>query len=620
MVLSNTSHGDKCEFKTYHHTTKKNGTISIDNIRDTFGPSSLEWKDASYALVINRFFGEKAQLEKTTLLINSSHLLKTFQEVIRSYPTVSSDFSSPFELVSPFRILIHFWDELDQRRLTTQNPEERMHLNLLFEFMNHEVGTERTRLQQMIRNNHIPYLSAWYLFRPGDLIYTTVMGQPWLLKCEKTSYEASLDIGPYLDVFGVYTDYNGETVGKAVHTIRIRQKEYFGGDNPASIKQLPVYPFQMENVSDNFEALLRERGKKFLLLKDKTVITYNGIANHLQEWPDDYWHHFMDDWDIIWLPYTETGRMVLHHKSFREDFPKAYPTIVPVEAYDSMLCPPFTFCFSINRKEWSRVLIDNIHSVHWKKDAWQSLIIPHQPKLILEALVTSHAFPESPRDQITQKGKGLVILLHGEPGSGKTLTAETAAEATQKALLPTSVAELHKSTSSFGFERRLRLLLRYATIWQAIVLLDEADVFLEARGENQSERNTLVAIFLRELEYFNGIVFLTTNRIESFDKAMKSRVHFSLGFSSPDMKIRELLWKQQLKSVPPNEVDLNEDDVIDSVRSVELNGREISNMINTARTFARFQKMPLQLPHLKIVLQAHQTFNDGLGQEKTHIG
>lgn len=44
-----------------------------------------------------------------------------------------------------------------------------------------------------------------------------------------------------------------------------------------------------------------------------------------------------------------------------------------------------------------------------------------------------------------------------------------------------------------AFERELKTVLRYATIWQAVVLFDEADVFLEARTDNSADRNTLVA-------------------------------------------------------------------------------------------------------------------------------
>jgi hypothetical protein len=86
-------------------------------------------------------------------------------------------------------------------------------------------------------------------------------------------------------------------------------------------------------------------------------------------------------------------------------------------------CPPFTYGYSLARKEWCRFYVDNIRKVQWKENSFDSLVIKDSQKLVLRALVSSHAFPSDVRDQTRQKGKGLVILLHGSPGSGKTLTA-----------------------------------------------------------------------------------------------------------------------------------------------------------------------------------------------------
>lgn len=47
--------------------------------------------------------------------------------------------------------------------------------------------------------------------------------------------------------------------------------------------------------------------------------------------------------------------------------------------------------------------------------------------------------------------------------------------------------------------------------WEAILLMDEADIFLQERDIHDVRRNALVSIFLRELEYFDGTLFLTTN-------------------------------------------------------------------------------------------------------------
>jgi SpoVK/Ycf46/Vps4 family AAA+-type ATPase len=160
--------------------------------------------------------------------------------------------------------------------------------------------------------------------------------------------------------------------------------------------------------------------------------------------------------------------------------------------------------------------------------------------------------------------------------------------------------------------------LQYATLWKAVVLLDEADIFLEARDEKEgdSKRNSLVAVFLKELEYFAGIVFLTTNRLASFDRAMKSRIHLALGYGPPGDDVRRLIWEQCLGGVPAAERDIEDvDDVAETLSTIEMNGREISNALNTARTIARFRKIKLQMSHIETVINVKLAFDKSLRQD-----
>ncbi len=150
-------------------------------------------------------------------------------------------------------------------------------------------------------------------------------------------------------------------------------------------------------------------------------------------------------------------------------------------------------------------------------------------------------------------------------------------------------------------------------MWKAVVLLDEADVFLQARdksGGGEAKRNSMVAIFLRELEYFSGVVFLTTNILQSFDDAIKSRIHLALGFGPPGADIRRRIWTQYLARIPVLEIDLPSiAEVVDVLEPRVLNGREISNAVNTARTIARFQGVKLQLRHIESVLKVRDEFD-----------
>lgn len=191
---------------------------------------------------------------------------------------------------------------------------------------------------------------------------------------------------------------------------------------------------------------------------------------------------------------------------------------------------------------------------------------------------------------------------------------------------------------SAAFEKELKKVLQYATIWQAVVLLDEADVFLEARKDSANpDRNALVAgklptllpssyhgrtsklkflVFLRELEYFGGIVFLTTNRVASFDVAMKSRIHLSLSYTPPEIEVRRRIWLHCLGNVPVTAREIDVDSTVGFLVKAKLNGREIANAVNTARTLARFDGAPLKLSHIETVLEVRQSFDESLKNGK----
>jgi ATPase family associated with various cellular activities (AAA) len=79
--------------------------------------------------------------------------------------------------------------------------------------------------------------------------------------------------------------------------------------------------------------------------------------------------------------------------------------------------------------------------------------------------------------------------------------------------------------------------------WGVIILIDEADVYLAERSLQDVQRNGLVSVFLRHLEYFQGIMFLTTNRLTTFDDAFQSRIHFAMKFSDLTIKVKKAIWE-----------------------------------------------------------------------------
>jgi SpoVK/Ycf46/Vps4 family AAA+-type ATPase len=179
-----------------------------------------------------------------------------------------------------------------------------------------------------------------------------------------------------------------------------------------------------------------------------------------------------------------------------------------------------------------------------------------------------------------------------------------------------SMSELSSSNSddAYYFERDLKRILRYASTWRAVILLDEADVFLEKRlaQGGDSSRNALVAIFLKHLEYFSGMIFLTTNRVDAFDPAMKSRINLALSFEPPGIEMRRQLWLKHLGKIATDDLNLDLEEDIDEFTREKLNGREISYAINTARTLARYEKKALGVEHVQTVLKVKNDFDKDL--------
>jgi hypothetical protein len=258
-----------------------------------------------------------------------------------------------------------------------------------------------------------------------------------------------------------------------------------------------------------------------------------------------------------------------------------------------LVASPVVLGFAFTEKMWLEFTISGISDIDWDKDAFDSLVLPANQKSIVKALVESHTFHAAQNidDVIQGKGKGLVAVLHGPPGTGKTLTAEGIAELLRRPLYMVSAGEL--GTDSRSLEAELNKILDIAHSWGAVLLLDEADIFLEKRTIHDIHRNALVSIFLRLLEYFQGILFLTTNRVETFDDAFQSRIHVALRYGDLAPKAKRSIWKMFLERVRGIEgvqtAEFSENDY-DVLARHTLNGRQVRAL---SRSLASY---PSQLP------------------------
>jgi ATP-dependent 26S proteasome regulatory subunit len=135
-----------------------------------------------------------------------------------------------------------------------------------------------------------------------------------------------------------------------------------------------------------------------------------------------------------------------------------------------------------------------------------------------------------------------------------------------------------------------------------LLLLDEADVFLEQRTINDLQRNRLVPIFLRKLEYYQGVLFLTTNRYRGIDKAFQSRIGMHLEYPDLDETARAAVWKNFL-TTSKRKVEITEAEVR-TLSKVPLNGRQIKSVMKQAQLLAaRVPNTSLQLQHVQRIMR-----------------
>jgi SpoVK/Ycf46/Vps4 family AAA+-type ATPase len=146
-----------------------------------------------------------------------------------------------------------------------------------------------------------------------------------------------------------------------------------------------------------------------------------------------------------------------------------------------------------------------------------------------------------------------------------------------------------------GLQRILELVSR----WNAILLLDECDVFLEERTSVDLERNKVISIFLRTLEYYEGIMFMTTNRVENIDLAFQSRIHVSIEYPDLTAESRRTIWRNFVNS-SGGKPEVSESDIAE-LAQLSLNGRQIKNVLKTAGLLALRKRMPLRRSFINTV-------------------
>lgn len=249
---------------------------------------------------------------------------------------------------------------------------------------------------------------------------------------------------------------------------------------------------------------------------------------------------------------------------------------------------PVVKVFDLRTHEFFWVHADNMTPYEYDKSLREKLILPPTHRDLLDVLTTDlGAFVN---DFIEGKSAGNVILCKGIPGVGKTLTAEVYAELIDRPLYAIHSGAL--GTTAEDIEKNLRIIFQRGKRWDCVLLLDEADVFVVQRGSN-IEQNAIVAEFLRTLEYFDGLLFMTTNRPDDIDEAIISRCAAIIDYAPPTAKDAASIWRVMAAQYG---ADLSDELIAQLVDLFpEIAPRDIKMLFRLALRVAAAGKEPLTL-------------------------
>ncbi len=226
------------------------------------------------------------------------------------------------------------------------------------------------------------------------------------------------------------------------------------------------------------------------------------------------------------------------------------------------------------------VNIINCKNYVYEENVKEKLVLPESHSQLIDALVANldvlklESEVETKSRIIRAKASSSIIICSGPPGTGKTLTAEVYAESIKKPLYEVNSGQLGEDAETI--ETNLTKCLNRAIHFGIPMLINEADTFIQSRGDSLAQ-NAVVSVFLRLLEYHNGLVFLTTNR-SNIDDAILSRAIAEIKYTHLETTdIRKRVWRSTVEEFNRelSEKDLN----LCAQNFVKITGRDILNVV-----------------------------------------
>ncbi|KAK1238874.1 hypothetical protein MKX08_005935 [Trichoderma sp. CBMAI-0020] len=302
-------------------------------------------------------------------------------------------------------------------------------------------------------------------------------------------------------------DHDGKHLTKRYHEFSTSQ---FQGEKPVTtLKYIPAGYLRDEAEQ---RKRLAARGRKYSALSYKyhhKEIVKNGgsmrIVIDQESVPEEMQANFDFNGDFVIKPHEEVKPRIL------------------------MVCPPTINAYNLEENIWTPVLVDKVDNVQFMDEPLRTLVMEAEIESLAISLVQSHLAQMNPNESssedsgendaryvmnlyeghkppsqrrpgILEREKGLTLLLHGGPGTGKTFAATCIAETVKSPLLSDTIG----IRDSFSVERQLSKMFQLAQRWHAILVLENANAFLTQRSRNEANSSAVTLAIRTEGLEING--------------------------------------------------------------------------------------------------------------------
>lgn len=260
-----------------------------------------------------------------------------------------------------------------------------------------------------------------------------------------------------------------------------------------------------------------------------------------------------------------------------DDEPSADEDIVALPEH------PWLQVFDFHDHQFLEVHVKDVEPYQYDDTLGDKLVLPEDTSDVLYALV--RGADEVMEDIIEGKTGGTIVICTGPPGTGKTLTAEAFSEIVQKPLYTVQCSQLGMTPTDL--EKQLSIVLQRATRWKALLLIDEADVYIRERGDDISQ-NAIVGVWLRVLEYYRGILFMTSNKATIIDDAVMNRATAWVRYEPPSKDELTKIWRVLGEQY---EMGLSDELIAKLVEwRPSATGRNVKNLIKLAKQLIKTRK------------------------------